>query len=441
MVASALVASFPLMWARHAAAGTFELKPIGSDRAATPSELEWLKRWDASRNFGALRVRDRKPTWAEPDGIRVGNFILSTSVDVVTTYSDNVFATAANPIGDTSVIVQPTFTLRSQFKRHVLDVQVVGRLESFAQQKLLDTAGGAARVDGVLHIDHAHALSAVLGISRSHESELSSNILAAAAERTPVTHHHAALALKRDGGRLHGSVGLQYDELHYGNVAALGGGIIDQSFRDMQIYSADISAGYRVAPSLIWTARVKALRQENRGQVGLDIDAWGLEATVGFRAQASPLLRFHAVGGFGMRNYDSVNLKSAGLGLLEAGIEWLPTQTITVSGSVRRAFDDGLTNAAPGAVSAQRIDNDARLKIDMELARNLIFTVGGDYRLSQFVGQDREDSVLGAHAGLNYALSKNWDVALGYSYARRNSTLNGFDLQENKVWAGFKFKY
>ena len=91
-----------------------------------------------------------------------------------------------------------------------------------------------------------------------------------------------------------------------------------------------------ISPGFEVQGKLRVLRQTSLGAASPDLSAYGYEAVAGLAAEISPLLRWRLLGGYGVRDYDSAQLKTAGNALMEGEIQWLPTQLMTLTATARR---------------------------------------------------------------------------------------------------------
>ncbi|MGE0701333.1 MAG: hypothetical protein AB7O57_19715, partial [Hyphomicrobiaceae bacterium] len=89
-----------------------------------PASAEDLP-WDDAKQFGAVAVRDRPRTAFEPDGIRIGNYVMLPELGYRTTISNDDLGTGAGR--NIRHELTTAIDMRSQLPRHLLDVKLEGR--------------------------------------------------------------------------------------------------------------------------------------------------------------------------------------------------------------------------------------------------------------------------------------------------------------------------
>ena len=318
-----------------------------------------LKTWDSIKLYGAEAVseRDRKP-WL-PDGTRIGNFVVYSGIATKTIFDDNIYGSATNRRSDLIQQIEPTLRIGTDLPRHAFDFAFGGRFSKYMEHDNFDHLNVIAAFNASIQVDHGTQLAITTRSALEHIDRLSPDEPRNVREPTAVWHNRAAISLKRDAGRLWGSVGGAYDTWTYDNVHAFDGSLIDQSNRDLQTASIHSILGYRFSPGYDLVGKVRVLRQETPGNTLLKQDAWGYEAAAGLKGEINPLLRWHLFGGWGVREYDQPGRAPLEALVGEAGITWLPTQVLTVKLTAGRNITDasGSDLGTGYASDAGRIDN------------------------------------------------------------------------------------
>lgn len=402
----------------------------------TIASRERLRDYDNSKQYGAERVADRTREYVQPIGVRAGNFLLFPSAETRVIYDDNIFAAPSNKIADIRTEVLPSVEIKSFLPRHVLNFAFDGRLVSFAENSDQNFADARAQFDGALHIDHAHtfAVSAMTELAHEERNEFSATRLAA--EPVPVHHTKLSAGLTRDVGRLYGTLSATAERFDYYDVDSIDGGILDEDTRDTDILSTQLRAGYRISPGFEAIGKLKLLRLINGDGGPSDLSANGYEALAGLAFQTSPLLRWRILGGYGIRDYDDVARKTAGTTLLEAQVEWLPTERMTVYGSVSRDINDFSGDGFNGWV-----ETSLKGRVEYEIYNNLVLKLGASFAQADFEGVDRQDKIYSGEIGLEYFMNKNWLFTFSYEHQERLSSDELFDMTDNRFMIGAKLRF
>lgn len=423
------------------AATALDLKEIGADLAVTPAQIERLKTWEIGRIYGARSAREQSDPYGHPEYIRVGNFFLINQVDNQLRYDSNVHAVATGATPDLLWHTEPLLVLRSDFRRHILDFRLGGGIVRHAREQHLDHEDINGQFTAIVHIDHAHIASVKVGAKLTHEDRLATGAATNATSLTPIVHRYAAVGLRRDAGRLHASTGVSYDDRRYTDVTDASGAAIPQGHRDLSQAAVDLKLGYRFSPGFELLGRLKGLRQHNAGDVRVDTTAWGIEAVAGVRFELGALLRLALDGGYGIRDYDRPGVDTAGIGLIEGRLDWLISPSLTAVLTANRSFDDGVTSSTVLGGSGGRVQQIVSGRLDYWLARNLMFTLGADYRQTVFQDESRTDEQHRARASLERHLGPHLRLTFGVEHINQKSTVPEFDIQKNVISAGVRYRF
>lgn len=395
-----------------------------------------LKYYDRIKIFGAERVADRDHNFEQPHGLRLGNLHFLPSVEDYVTFDDNIYATGTDPIADLRNDLMPVIRMHSKLPRHALSLIAGAKSVSYLENTDQNYNNIFGQFGAGLDIDHAHTLSVSFGSAIEHEERREITAPLAAAEPGQFYRNTAAIGITRDVGRLYGTLSAAATWLDYEAVLGNDGTMLDQDARDQRILSTQLRAGYRISPGFEAIGKLELIRRDNEGIEEDDRDSTGYEATAGLNMESSPLLRWQFIGGYGIREFDRTEIETVRSFLLEARVEWLPTQRMTVYGSASHKIDDSL-----GADDAGRIETAIKGSVDYEIYHNLVGHAGLALRESELIGSDRTDTIYEASLGLDYHLSGHWLLSLDYRFQERDSTTDDFDMSHNQIRLGARYRY
>lgn len=410
--------------------------PYSELHTETIAKRERNKDYYIQKQRGATAVDDQSRKFAAPDGLHVGQSFVFPSVSVTSTFDDNIFRSNTNKQSDLRTVIAPSVKIHSDMPRHKLDFSLGGRIVTFMDNSDQNHEDYGARLGGALHFDHAHTLSASLITGLSHEERGGQTAPFNAAEPIPVFHHRASAGITRDVGRLYGTLSGRVERWDYQDVKAVDGSKLDQDHRDLDAIGARLLMGYRVSPGFEVLGAVSGNRLENKGVGVQDFDGNHFDVRAGIAMEASPLLKFEFLAGYGLRDYDSADKKEISTSVFGGNVEWLPTRRMTVRGKAFRNISD-----SPDANGGTFITTGVGAEIDYEIYHNLIGRSGISYDNSEFTSTDREDDTLSAGVGLQYLYSKNMHFTAGYQYIQRDSTDTNFDATNNRFTVGAKLQF
>ena len=70
-----------------------------------------------------------------------------------------------------------------------------------------------------------------------------------------------------------------------------------------------------------------------------------------------------------------------------------------------------------------------------------MFTLGGEYRESEFFGERRRDQVMIGRVGADYYHTKNWLFSVAYEHQTQSSNIEEDNLTRNRVWLTTKLRF
>ena len=402
----------------------------------TVATRERLKVWDNAQHYGAGTVSEIQRRYAMPDGMRLGNYAVISNAGAVVVFDDNIFAIESDKQSDIRSELTPSIKFKSDLPRHVLDFSLDGKIVNYAEHSDQDYANYRATVDTALHFDAAHTLSASFGTLLKHEERDDPLALFTAAGPIPVFEHRAAIGITRDVGRLYGTISAVAERRQYSDVQSIFGATLDETSRNTDTFSSQVKAGYRFSPGFEFVSKMRVLQMDNQGNAFGNRDAWGYEAVAGLAFQTNPLLRWRVVGGFGVRDYASAKLDDIQTSLLEAEVQWLPTDRLTIYGTLNRQIEEALDLNSSAVVQSS-----VKVRADYEIYHNLVLSGALELRNDDFKGTNRQDDVYAAHLGLDYYFTKNWLFTFGYDHQVRDSSDDTLDMNRNRYMIGAKIRF
>ncbi|MEQ1718653.1 MAG: outer membrane beta-barrel protein [Hyphomicrobium sp.] len=395
-------------------------------------DVEWLN----EKRFGAETVAGHNRNFAKPEGLRAGNYVISPEAGALVVFDDNIFGTDAEKVADVRTELTPVARFGSQFGRHVLDFSLDGKLVNYAENTDQDFANIRGRASGALHFDHAHTLSAGVLSSLEHEERNSPSIPFSAAEPVAVLHNRAAAGITRDVGRLYGTISAAAESWDFNDARSISGSMLDLDPRDTKVYSTQLRAGYRMSPGYEIIGKVRGLKTDNVGDEGTNTSSLGWEALAGLAFETNPLLRWRILGGFGVRDYERAGVESLTTSLAEGEVQWLPTQRLTIYGTLTRRV-----NETGGPDGSSLVQTGLDIRADYEIYHNLLLNVGAMVREDQSISTGTAELVYGGRIGLEYYFSKNWLFTFVYEHDVRESESDSRDMHRNRFMVGAKLRF
>lgn len=425
-----------LVCAAPARAGNLDLDGTDGLNTSTIARRERDVEWLQHKMLGAETVAGQNRSFTKPDGLRAGNFIVSPEAGALVVFDDNIFSTDAEKVSDIRTELLPSVKVRSQLPRHVLDMSLDGRIVNFVENPDQDFANVKGRIEGALHFDHAHTLSATIISSLDHEERNSPSYPFSARDPVEVFYNKASIGITRDVGRLYGTLSATAEDKNFFDNTSLDGQPLDLDGRDTRLYATQLRAGYRISPGFDLVGKVRGIKTLNTGDETNDLDSLGWEALAGLAFETNPLLRWRILGGFGVRDYEKAGQENLNTSLMEADVVWLPTQRLTIYATLMRRIDD-----TGGPDGGTLIETGASMRAEYEIYHNLLLNAGASYRIDDSSAMPDPETYYSGHIGLEYYLTKNWLFTFTYQHDVRESDSDSRDMSRNRFMVGAKLRF
>lgn len=361
-------------------------------------------------------------------GVRVGGMLFSPSLTVATFYDSNVYAVPTGRQADTGFLLSPELTAQSDFNNHELrldfGIEHLGYAELTSESQTDAHAAASGRVDVSSDLVIAMAGS----MARRHEQRGTSNSPATAAEPVPYDEFDGSVSVTKSFNRVEVSTGAAAEHRNYHDVPMVGGGTLDQDYRDGEIYIIGGRVAYKLKPGfrLYADARYNWRRYDN--VAGANGDSQGYNLLAGAQFNVTSMVHGEIGIGYLGQFYDGAGIGDAtGLSYL-VDVIWTATPLMTVSIGGRRTVNESGLAAAPG-----RIDSTLQATIDYELRRNIIVSPSISVGHEDYVGIARTDWVVEPRLNLDYLVNRHFSVGAGYRYMTRDSNVNANDFDRHIV--------
>lgn len=382
----------------------------------------------------ALPIRQRQHPGYETLGIRRGGFLFFPDLQVTPFYDSNIFASSSGEISDSGLIFSPALSVRSDFSRHSLALDFSLDHRQYLQQDSETHTDGQAVVSGRLDIRSDLVFLAAASAARRHEARSDSNSPTAAAEPVPYDEYDASMSLTKAFNRVQLALGVAVEHRNYHDVRQVGGGTVDQDFRDGEALFVGGRAVYSIRPGLGVFGDVRYNWRQYDNLPGANADSQGFNLLGGLEFTLTSLMRGEVGFGYMMQSYDGAS-DASGFSYA-ASVIWSPTALTTATFKGRRVVSESGIGVAAG-----RVDTDFKVALDYELRRNIIVSPSMGFEHQDFVGFSRTDMVFNPNLRIDYLINRYFTVGAEYDYTNRISNIgaNEFDRHIVRVNAQAKF--
>ncbi len=366
----------------------------------------------------------------DPDGIQMGGFTLYPSLRGSVGIDDNVFAQPTGEIDDIYYELSPELRLQSDWSRHELVLQFTNQNIWYDTQSSEDINDWSIGAEGRIDVSYSTTLQGRAVFADLAERRGDANVLGSAAGPTPYQRFDGYAEIRHTFNRLGVAVGAGLSDFDYDDVAAIGGGVIDNDNRDRTVTLYQGEVNYALSPDTRMFVRGTYNNREYDQQppaVALNRDSEGYEINGGVRFDVTRLMEGEVFAGYLEQDYDvlaDVDGFSYGANLI-----YSITQLTTITLSAERAVEETNQAGASGYL-ASTIGGEIR----HELLRNVILNAGARFQNNDFEGSVRDEDIWTANVGGEYLINRNLSIEVGYEFSSRESTLPLADYDRNRAW-------
>lgn len=383
---------------------------------------------DAAFAQAAVSVAEKARPEYDAKGLPVGGFIVLPRLRLGFAYDTNVFAEDDSKESDGIGFLDTTVDVNSDWSRHALNFQAFSQSRFFFNEDEDNTEYGFGG-DGRFDVRKFTPLTYRGGWSERREKRASIDAPGAAADPVSFNVIDGGIGIKHRFNRVRVGVDYDIERSDYDDVAANGGGIIDQDFRDRKSWRVVPQVGYEISPG--YTAFVRGeynktnydlerddpgLIMSAGGNVDRDNSGWTVEGGVSF--ELTSVLSGDLSAGYLKTNFQDPMILDISGYTVGSSLLWSPTSLTSVQLNIDRATQGATTINTGG-----RLTTDVGIKVDHELRRNIILTGQVAYSRAQFeeVGFSRTDNTYSIGGAARYLVNRYAYVQVGGEYGWRDS--------------------
>lgn len=385
-------------------------------------------------------VLDRPRPEMREHGGRIGRIWVRPVVTTALAFDDNVFANDDRARSDFVLRTAPAIAAETRWRGYLASFRAVAERGAYLRQSGENYRDLEAEAFGRAQLTRRTHASATARWRRGHAPRRSAEVPASAAEPTVFRMRGGRLLLARRGDATQLSAALAARVLDYDDVAARGGGRINNDDRDHWVGELTLKERTRLNPRVdrFLRSRIDARRHPQRfDDQGYRRDSYGHRTVAGLSWRPTGLTTIEAYTGVRQRVY--ADARFARLLLPTAGVS--VTASPTQLTSFRLAFDQEVRETSVPGASGRLVDAFSA-RVDHELRRDLLAALTGRYAEDDYRGQARRDVHLDAGISLTYLASRHLHARLFFEHSRRDS--RGADqptMTRNRVGLSLELRY
>jgi hypothetical protein len=380
-----------------------------------------------------VSVTQRPHEGYQARGLRMGGFLAYPKISLTPEYNDNIYALQNLKRSDTIFHVTPEVSLNSDWSRHALNMYARAVINRYAKYDSENTEDYGVGVNGRLDVLRFTNVTANVDWARLTEPRSSPNSPGVAARPVQYDLTSAGLTGQHTVNRIRLSAHYDIQDFRYDSPPKIGGGRVDQSFRDRDEHNFTGRADYAISPDTAVFAEIDGnIRNYKHRQAGqVKRDSSGVQGLVGVNFELSALTRGELAVGYLKQNFKDPALRDISSFGARGRVEWFPTQLTTVTFSASRTVED---SAVPG--TGAYLSTNIGAQVDHELLRNVILSARAGYGWDKYKEINRRDERPSAGISATYLLNRSLGLTAAYAYDQTKSIRGvGNPFKQNKVSA------
>ncbi|MEM8987116.1 MAG: outer membrane beta-barrel protein [Pseudomonadota bacterium] len=356
---------------------------------------------------------------ARPDYDRVGAPLglgrLYPELGLAMVAEDNVFAEDGDAVDDIYLLARPAIAFRTNAGRYKADLSAYAAHRAYREETSEDRTDWGAAGAFEINMDGRLAARFAAAIDAAREDRGAIDAPLEAVEPVPARRFGGDGAVIFILNRLRFSLGGRYAVADYDDVAARGGGVIDQDFRDNAAAFARVKAALNLAPRVSAFIAAEAGRTDYDDDASFDRDSDGVKAEVGLDIEATKLLYGALSVGAAREEFAAGTVESE---TFNAAVLWNATPLTSFRLSASRGVDAGVSTASVG-----RVATEVAAGVDHEVLRNLVLTLEGERGVYDYDAEARTDEIWGAAFRARYLLNPSVYATFETRHDQRRSDL------------------
>lgn len=422
---------------------------VGTGAPAWAEKPNLVPRENYERPVRPTSVPERATESMEPQGGRVGSFIILPSAEVTSAYDSNIFATSRNEESDFIFSFVPAVRARSDLASPVsLNFDAVGVVNRYMDNDSENTEGYRLSHDGGWEIPALGEQSFLkwgLANARDWHDRGSPDDLTAAAEPTIIHTTLGYLGFQHKPGPLSVSPRVSARYLDVDDVRSTGGTTINNDDRDHWVYREGLRVGYEFVRGYEGFVRgtLNQRRYENTpDDAGFNRDSNGWEGVGGARLGLTEITNLEVYGGYLSQSYEDARLSDVQGMSFGGQLNWTPRQEWQLAASVARSVEETfLTDFSGYLATTYAVSATYQLMPALRFDARLSYSSFEFERIAGSTAPEREDDMLMAQLGVRYYINPNYYVRASWVQTAYSSNLPNADYDRSIVYLTLGAQY
>jgi len=360
----------------------------------------------------------QQDAWAllqeQPEGYRLGTFLVQPEAALSGVYDSNIFATRSDEIEDGILVFSPGVEVTSDWERHKLDLDLGGAFGRYASHTDEDYDDYWIDADGRYDFSDSSNVFGGLGFSREHEDRGSPEDSAAGDEPTTYQSRRVHAGTSQNRGKAGLRLGGTYEQLDYDDA-----GPLSNEDRNREMLGAGARLSYELHPQYslygqgVWDGRIYDERYDD---YGFERDSHGYRAGAGVQATFSNRLRGDAYLGYLRQEYEDPRFSTVNELDFAGSLRFRATARTTLSMELDRSLEETTLPDSSGYLYTSLSSS-----VHYRLTPRMNVNAGLAVAAADYNDVDRTDEYYSARFGMRYYLTPRWYLGGEYRVYVRNS--------------------
>lgn len=354
----------------------------------------------------------RGPT---PDSTEtLGSFLVNTTMELETSYDDNVFRKASGKQSDYLARFKPGFDVKSDWSNHALNFSLSADLGRYADLATEDFNDFNTSLSGKIDVDEGEMIDLRITWGLGHQARSSVDD-ASEPEPTRTQSYGFNAVFNRDVGEI-----FSRTTVDAARTDIFANGATSNSDRDLWTYTVRQRFGHDVDEgSQLFIEGAGNLRDYDLsvGRNGTKLGSHGFEGLVGLVWDASGVTFAEFGAGYLIQNHNEPSFQASKGPSFRGRFVWNPTGLLTLSGSASREVKETSQANASGV-----LNTNYTLKFDWEALYNLILSAQMGYTTEDTRGINRIDDTTNFALRARWLLDQRWSLRGAIEFDQREST-------------------
>lgn len=376
-----------------------------------------------------VSVYERERPDYDAQGVRAGSFKILPKVGLSFESDDNIYARDTREEDDTITTVSPNVVFESDWNRNAVELDIGADVGMYGDNDDEDFEDYHAIFRGRYDVQEKTFIFANLSYENLHEERGAPNANGNSSEPTEYDVLTAGLGFTRQLRRISLTVDGSIRELDFDDVNAIGGGIIDNDFRDRSEVNGNVRVGYEFKPNYEAFVKLGYNTRSYDQAVSSGRDSDGYDVSVGTAVDISGKTRGEVYVGYMEQSYDNSNVFKDIDGVKYGGdLLWNASALTSLRASISRSIEETVLGNASGYILTGY-----KVSVEHELRRNILLGANIGLTNQEYDGGtlNRDDDILQGGLEGKYLINNRFSVGASYEYTDRDSNIIGADYKKN----------